>query len=280
MVIGRAVFAGMVIVLLGTIPRNVAYAMNLRYLPAVPWAVPVMAVFLLYFWCYLHSSQPWFAPGAAAGGALRANRVAAPLWRWSLAAGGLGIVALVLGFRLINRMVALPPQQLPDLSAVPPVTIAALLLMSAPIAGIVEEAAFRGYMQGPIERAHGIVPAILISGTMFAVSHLDFTLILWPYYVAVAAIYGMVTYLTDSILPSIVLHTSGNLFSNFDLWLHGQAEWQAGAGVAPLIWEAGGDRSFWISAAALAIVATLAVAAYVRLAQAARVEAARRPRLV
>ncbi len=279
MVIGRAVFAGMVIVLLGTIPRNIAYALNLRYLTSVPWAVPVMAVFLWYFWRYLRDDRPWFAPDGGRA-MLRANPLPAPLWFWSLLAGGLGIVALVIGLRLINRMVALPPQELPDLPAIPAFTMVPLLLMSAPIAGVVEEAAFRGYMQGPLERAHGVIIAILITGTMFAVAHLDFTLVLWPYYVAVAAIYGMVTHLTDSILPSIVLHTSGNLFSNFDLWLHGQAEWQAGAGEAVLIWDAGIDRSFWLTAAVLLVVSVFTLAAYVRLAQAARAAAARRPRLV
>ena len=48
---------------------------------------------------------------------------------------------------------------------------------------------------------------------MFAVPHVDFTPILWPYYVAVAAIYGTVTYLTSSILPAIVAaHERQHLF--------------------------------------------------------------------
>jgi membrane protease YdiL (CAAX protease family) len=58
---------------------------------------------------------------------------------------------------------------------------------------------------------------------MFAIAHLDFTLILWPYYVAVSAIYGTGTFLTNSILPAVVLHTAGNIYSNFYLWLHRQA---------------------------------------------------------
>jgi membrane protease YdiL (CAAX protease family) len=180
-------------------------------------------------------------------------------------AGGLGIVALVLALRVANRLVMLPQQELPDLSQVPKVTVLALLLMAAPVAGIVEEAAFRGYMQGPIERRYGLAVAILITGTMFAVAHLDFTLILWPYYVAVAAIYGTVTYLTKSILPAVVLHTGGNLYSNLDLWLHGQAEWQAAAGPAALIWKTGADKSFWITSTALLLVAAGMVWAYFKL---------------
>src|SRR4029078_6563589 len=115
---------------------------------------------------------------------LRAAPLRRVVWRWALLAGGLAIAALFVARRLANRFVTLPAQQLPDLSHVPTVTILSLLLMGAPVAGAVEEAAVRGYMQGPIGRACGIVPAVLVTGTMFAVAHLDFTPVLWPYYVA------------------------------------------------------------------------------------------------
>lgn len=180
------------------------------------------------------------------------------------------MVALVLALRIVNRLVVLPEQRLPDLSHIPQVTVLSLLLMAAPVAGIVEEAAFRGYMQEPIERRYGLEIAILITGTMFAVAHLDFTLILWPYYVAVAAIYGTVTYLTNSILPAVVLHTGGNLYSDIDLWLHGQAEWQAPSGPATLIWKTGPDRSFWIWSIALLVTAGAMFWAYFMLARVAR----------
>jgi membrane protease YdiL (CAAX protease family) len=216
----KAVVVGMAVMLAGTIPRNVLFAANLRYAAGFPWAVPAMAIYLFYFWRYLR--------GGDRRQGLRANQVSATAWAWAMVAGVLGIVALVLALHLVNRFVALPPQKLPDLAGVPKTTVLSLLLMAAPVAGIVEEAAFRGYMQGAIERRYGIVLAVLVTGTMFAVAHLDFTPVLWPYYVAVAALYGMVTYMTNSILPSIVLHTAGNLYSNLDLWLNGRAEWQAG----------------------------------------------------
>lgn len=186
-------------------------------------------------------------------------------------AGGLGIVGLVLALRLANRLVELPHQQVPDLSAVPAVTIWSLLLAGAAVAGIVEEAAFRGYMQGTIERHYGLIAAILISGTMFAVAHYqDFTLILWPYYVAVAAIYGTLTFLTGSIGPAIVLHTAGNIYSNWHLLLYGRAEWQASTGDTALVWQTGFDAAFLESIVALLIVAGAAVGAYARLGSVAR----------
>jgi hypothetical protein len=82
--------------------------------------------------------------------------------------------------------------------------------------------------------------------------------------------YGTVTYLTQSILPAVVLHTSGNIYSNRDLWLHGQAEWQASSKPADLIWTSGADASLWVALAALIVVSVATVWAYFRLAAEAR----------
>lgn len=241
----QAVLIGIGIMLVGTIPRNILFAANLNYFPSFPWAAPVSIIYLFFFWRYLNgwgdpqSTRPFRRKN------LRSNPLSGHQWFWSVLWGVIGIVWLVLVLKLTNRMIKLPPQTLPDLSAVPPITVITLLLTAAPIAGVVEEAAFRGYMQKPLEESVGIFKAILITGTMFAVAHLDFTFILWPYYVLVSAVYGTVAYHCQSILPCIVLHTGGNIYSNLDLWLSGQTEWQADPAANALIWENGPDQSFW-----------------------------------
>ena len=260
-VVAQAVFAGVLVLLAGTIPRNLLFAANLRNFPSLPWAVPLTALWIWWVWRYLQGAGPPAASADTRRLHLCANRLSGKVWAWALFAGGLGIVALVLALQLANRLVALPQQQLPDLGNVPVSTVVAWLVMAAPVAGIVEEAAFRGYMQGPIEQRYGLTIAILITGTMFALVHLDFTWILWPYYVAVAAIYGTVTYLTNSILPAIVLHTAGNLYSNFDLWLHGQAEWQRSASVTPTT-----DATLWMPILLFFTVVAVMVWAYSQLA--------------
>ena len=58
--------------------------------------------------------------------------------------GGLALVALVLALRLANRFIALPRQTFPRLEGVSQATVVAI---AAPAAGIIEESAFRGYMQ-------------------------------------------------------------------------------------------------------------------------------------
>jgi membrane protease YdiL (CAAX protease family) len=195
------------------------------------------------------------------------------VWGTALLAGGLGLVALVLFLHLMNRLVRLPQQQVPDLSRISLVTLLSWLVMGSVVAGVAEEAGFRGYMQGPIERRHGPIVAILVTGTLFGFAHFshpEVTLILMPYYLAVAAIYGMLAYLTNSILPSMVLHTSGNILGGIDLLARGQAEWQASSSPAPLIWETGADTSFWTTFVAVFILGTLAAWAYAALARVAR----------
>jgi len=257
--LGGAIVLGIGVMFAGTMPRNIFFAANLRWLTHAPWAVPVTAAYLWWLWRYLDGTTGDPSTRAFRRDSLRARSVPARLWVWALLAGGAAIVALVLGLQVLNRFVVLPSQTLPDLSQIPRLTTWSLLLAAAPIAGFVEEASFRGYMQTPIEREFGLAAVIVITGTMFALVHLDFTWILWPYYLTVAAIYSSVTRLTNSVWPSIVLHTGGNLYSNIDLLLHGRAEWQARQHAVASFRTFGFDPSLvtlsWELALALAVTA-------------------------
>jgi hypothetical protein len=257
-IIFRSVLSGVAVLLAGTIPRNIFFAANLRYFAGFPWAVPVTFIYMWFLWRYLQGSE-------YRRRLLRANPLPANVWLWALIAGLLGIVAIVLALNIANRFVVLPKQTLPNLHGIPTSTVVSLLLAAAPIAGFVEESAFRGHMQGPIERRFGLFCAILITGTMFALVHLDFTLILWPYYIAVAALYGVVTSKTNSILPAMVLHTLGNTYSNLDLLLHNRAEWQTAAGVSQ-----GWGSAAWITIAALAAVVIVNYVSFLRLSSSVR----------
>lgn len=268
--IARAVGVGVLALLVGTIPRNIFWFANLRFVVGFPWAVPVIAFYIWLCWRYMRGDGPPSSTSETRRVNLRANRLPGSVWAWALTAGVVALVTLVVGLRLENRLVRLPEQVMPALDNVPSSTLLALFLLSAPVAGIIEESSFRGYMQRPIERRYGLLLAILITGTMFALVHLDFTPILWPYYMAVAAIYGTVAFLTDSILPAIVLHTAGNTYSNLNLWLNGQAEWQTSSGTSELIWRSGLDSQFWMSVLELAVGLALMIWAYRALARACR----------
>ena len=93
----EAVLIGMLVMIAGTIPRNLIFAANLRYYQSVPWAVPVTAVYLVCFWRYLQGAGPPPSTAEYRRNGLRATAVPGRVWAWALLAGGLGIVALVLG---------------------------------------------------------------------------------------------------------------------------------------------------------------------------------------
>ena len=156
--------------------------------------------------------------------------------------------------------------------------------MSAAVSGVVEETAFRSYMQGGIERCHGLTTAILDTGSLFGLSHFthpEVGIVLLPLYLAVAAVYGLLAAATNSTLPGMVLHAGGNIFSAFTFFVQGRSEWEMTASPPPTIWRAGLDASFLANVAALVVVAGIAALAYQSLFNAARIgTAAARPTVI
>lgn len=272
-VLVQAVLSGLAVATAGTIPWTTLVSANIKHQPGLPWAVPIMAVYLWLFWRYVRG-EGWPQSTATARRARsRANGLPAGLWGPALLAGLLGLVGVLLLQGVLSRLVALPQQRDLDVSQYPTLTALLWVLMSAVVAGVVEETSFRGYVQTPLERRHGPVIAILVTGSLFGLMHLthsEVTVVLLPYYMAVAAVYGALAHLTDSTLPSMVLHGGGNVFSAFDLFTRGRSEWQLSAATKPLIWEAGPDAAFLANGVALLVVGAAAVWAYSELARAAR----------
>lgn len=57
-VIALAVLTGMLVMIAGTIPRNLIFAANLRYYTSVPWALSLTVVYLWFLWRYLDCAGP------------------------------------------------------------------------------------------------------------------------------------------------------------------------------------------------------------------------------
>jgi membrane protease YdiL (CAAX protease family) len=270
-VVVRAVLIGAAVATVGTVPWALLASANLKFYSSVPWAILPAALHLWLFWRYFRGDGWPRSTADARWSRLRANPLPGDVWGAAFIAGLLGLWAVMLLQRVLSRLVELPQQSFPDVSQIPVPTVAALLMMSAAVAGVVEETAFRGYMQGPIERRHGPVAAILVTGTLFGFAHFshpEVTLILLPFYIAVAAVYGGLAYLTNSILPSLEFHAGGNVFVGIGLWIGGQSEWQGAGAREPLIWQTGTDASFWTSLAAFVAVGAAACWAYAGLAAA------------
>ena len=94
---------------------------------------------------------------------------------------------------------------------VPAVTVFLWIVMSAVVAGIVEETSFRDLRD---RSSVGTARArILLTGVLFGFAHFghpEVGLVLLPFYLSVAAVYGALAYFTDSTVPSMILHAGGN----------------------------------------------------------------------
>ena len=268
MIIIAAVVFGVVVLLAGSLPWGIVLApLNLWIGVTVPWAAMPMAAYLWIYWKFIRGD--WGAPESAATRRhyLRANALPGDVWPVALVAGLIGFGALLAFIAVMARLVPLPQSaQIPTPAGMPAVTMFVLLTMASVVAGVTEEAAFRGYMQTPIEERYGLPLAIAVNGTMFGLLHFpnhpDAVLTMLPYYVAVAAVYGGLTWAANSILPSLVLHVSGNVWSLGRLWMTGRPEWQLSSSPPALIRETGVDRGFLMAIASLVTLTVLTVAGY------------------
>lgn len=82
-----------------------------------------------------------------------------------------------------------------------------MLLMGSFVAGAVEEAAFRGYMQVPLEGRYGPATAIGVVAAAFTLAHLP-PPAAWPGFFLAAVGWGALAYLSGSIVPGVVFHTA------------------------------------------------------------------------
>ena len=262
-IIVRAVLIGIFVNLLA-LPWPILAGINFKLHPRIPWSVAVMAIYLWICWLYL-GGRGW--PQSTADfrrRSLRAHPVSAGVWRWSFLAFGLGWASLKAFEFIFNRIFKVPQEVFPNVSAYPFVTVLAYILMVAIVAGIYEEAGFRGYMQGPIERRYGPWVAYLVVGTTFWLAHITgyigqwglFLASIW-YFLIAATLLGALAYLTNSILPGVVLHTLGDIISGLAWW------WQSSRPV-----PAGSQGNWLLPMAVVAVVLCVpaSVWAYRRLA--------------
>lgn len=252
--------AAILVLLTGSVPWAVLGNWNQRVGLLVPWSIVPMTIYLGAYFGFIDGR--WMAAGSERRRAnLRAYRLPGSVWLAALPAGLLGIGAILALLVVISRLVHLPvgtPLTTP--TGMPGATMFALLTMQSVVAGVTEESAFRGYMQSIVGRRFGVVVAVIANGVLFGLLHFPNhpgdVLLMLPYYVAVSAMYGGLTWATGSILPALVLHSVGDSVVLTRWWLTGRPEWQLNAVAPPLVWDSGVDASF---AATVAVAAMLGI---------------------
>ena len=203
---------GLVVMGVVSVPWSVCAVANLRLFPRVPWAIPVTIVYLFLVTIYL-GGRGWPASTRELRRRHLRARMPAP-WPsiWSLLAGGAAIAALWFVFAAVGGFEG---QVTPGREATFGRTVLlASVIVSAAVTAIGEEAGLRGFMQAPLEARLGPAPAIAATTVAFVVIHagrgISRLLYMSPFYVATGVVYGLLAYLTQSTLPSIVLHFLGD----------------------------------------------------------------------
>jgi len=261
----RAVLVGLLVLIAGNLPWSILVSANLQSTPSFPWAVLAMGVYLWLFWEYLRGRGWPRTTTETRRTKLRISPLSARLWQWSLLAGGSTFATLIVLLLFLERMVNISQDQFAALRSYPFFSVAAVILMGAVVAGVVEEAAFRGYMQVPIEKRYGLAVASIIVAIMFSLAHLShglsYALPLVPFYLAGSAIYSLLAYRTGSILPGVVLHIST------DVLLGALAFREAISTAGPPTRPMGMYFGPWGSCAAVVVFATLGTWSFRRLAK-------------
>ena len=238
---------------------------NLRTTPTIPWAAAAMAAVLWALWSWLGGRWRPASTEGARRMLLRGGKLPTPVAAWAVAAGVAWVVALAGFWVVLHRIVAAPGNPFGDLSKLPPVTVAVSLVMAAVSGAVSEEAGFRGYFQGALERRGLGAFAVLVAALVMAPIHAQTQGFVWPtllFYLLVDAMLGALTYVTGSIRPGIVVHAIGLLVFFGLIWpqdAHRQ-----------LIWVTGADPSFWISLAQTVVFTVLGGSAFVRLLRLAK----------
>ena len=238
---------------------------NLATTPAIPWAAVAMAAVLWALWSWLGGRWAPRSTQDARRRLLRGGALPIPVVAWAVAAGVLWVVALAGLWVVLHRLVAAPGNPFGDLSKLPPVTVGVSLVMAAISGAVSEEACFRGYFQGALERRGLGAFAILVAALVMAPIHAQTQGFAWPgllFYLLVDGMLGALAYVTQSIRPGVAVHAIG-LFVFFAFIWPQDAHRQ-------LIWTHGADAGFWLSVGQAVVFAVLGALAFVRLVRFAK----------
>jgi uncharacterized protein len=216
-----ALAMGLSISLLGTLSWVALIRLNVREHPEWPWAAATTGCLLVSMLVWL-SGRGWpRRTSAVRGFHLRLWRPEPGAWSGDGLITVLSLIGAMVGLSVVYVLMGAsrPPV---DVSAYPTTAIRfSALLMGPMVAGVVEEAAFRGYMQSHLERI-GPTFAIMVTSAVFTLLHvthgLAYLLTVAPGFFLASVVYGYLAQKSGSIIPGMVLHFAGDLaFAYFAL---------------------------------------------------------------
>jgi membrane protease YdiL (CAAX protease family) len=184
---------------------------NARVRPDLPWAALVTIGYLAILMAWLSGVGP---PKRSAGRRRQSLRLWPPQRPDT---GGLpaGLAVLLLGLVYVLWTLVSRLSPMPDLSLYPTTAYRwSLLIMGGLTAGVLEEAAFRGYMQTGLEQLDR-ERAIWITSLVFVAVHITHgigaVLVMGPGLFIASMLYGTLAQRMGTILPGMVIHVLGDV---------------------------------------------------------------------
>ncbi len=213
--VATAIGTGVVLIIAGEGIWTGMIATYTRHPTAFPWYVPAMGAVLATAaaWMKWGRWPHWGAVARREG--VRLNAVPLKSFLLALAAGWSTFFAgagAYVAYRMTSGLGGEVPMTLPPGSRA---SLVAGLAMAAIVAGVLEEVSVRGFIQGRLEKAYGVMPAILVSGLVWALFHTNHSyfatsplnVAIWfGIFLLVSAMLGTIAHRTDSVLPGIVIH--------------------------------------------------------------------------
>jgi membrane protease YdiL (CAAX protease family) len=210
----RGPILGILVLLLGVQPVFILVSINLQVVESVPWSVIPGVLLLWIFWSYLKGMGSPASTSESRRELLRANRLAPdsrPLVIFASVSLGVLIATFALVAYAAREVTVEELGMIQQVLASSPLTAMGFIFLIALVSGVVEEAAFRGYMQVSLERAYHPIVAIAVVALVFAVVHPQ-----PPVFIAVfmvgASGWSILAYLCDSIKPLIFVHAAVDFF--------------------------------------------------------------------
>jgi membrane protease YdiL (CAAX protease family) len=229
--LGKTIFlasvVGIAITVIGTGFWVVVAPVNLRGHPELPWAAAATTCWLLIMIIWLGGVGWPRGTSAFRWHHLRLWRPESGAWSgdnlFTILGLGCAMVALYL-FWVIPQTGNAPI----DVSPYPTTALRfSILIMGAVVSGVVEEVAFRGYMQSHLERI-GPTFAILVTSVVFTLIHANHGLLylisVAPGFFMASVVYGYLALKSGSIIPGIVLHSAGDAGHTYFVLLGGNSD--------------------------------------------------------
>jgi len=231
---------------------------NLKITPSIPWSALVMGLLLWAIWHY-------FASGHRKRLA-RANPISKNTLGIAFLAGIFSLTALTGLWIVLSQLVKIPGNITLNTFSYPWFTVAITFIMASLVGAITEEIGFRGYFQGTLESKMTPAISIIITALIMFPAHGLTQGFLWPillFYFVVDATFGTMAYLTNSIMPGIVVHAIG-------LFIFFMFIWPMDA-TRTLVFQNGADIWFWTHLAQTIIFAVAAMITFKQLARTKKV---------